>query len=417
MIDSYPPLLSNDVSARLAGAAASTMDRQIAEQPRDVKFCVRCVVSNQRPRITFDDEGVCSACRHAERKHDVIDWDAREVELLKVLERHRRGDGGYDCLVPASGGKDSAFVAHLLKHRYGMNPLTVTWAPFAYTDVGARNFHRFIHAGFDNLTATPNGILHRKLSRLGLDLLGDAWQPFAYGQLNFALQVARRFDVPLVFFGENGEAEYGGSPDANDRPAFAWQDWDRVYLKGRSVDAMIAAGANLGVFSPAETREVSDFYRLPPVEEMTARGIQFHWLGYYRKWVPQENYYYAAEHCGFEANPVRSEGTYSKYASLDDRMDGFHYYLAFAKFGLGRATSDAAHEIRDRHLTREEGVALVRRFDGEFPARHFPAFLSYLGIDEDYFHRVVDRYRPPHLWERAGGEWRLKHAVWHGGTG
>lgn len=138
------------------------------------------------------------------------------------------------------------------------------------------------------------------------------------------------------------------------------------------------------------------------------------WFSYYKKWVPQENYYCAVEHTGFQANPDgRSEGTYSKYASLDDRTDGFHYYLGYIKFGIGRATSDAAHEIRDAHLTREEGVALVHRYDGEFPKKYFHEFLEYLSIRKAEFLEVVDMYRAlsPHLWEKSKDQWVLKHRV------
>jgi hypothetical protein len=154
-------------------------------------------------------------------------------------------------------------------------------------------------------------------------------------------------------------------------------------------------------------------YRLPTFDEIGAMKLQMHWWAYYHKWTPQENYYYAAEKSGFEANPEgRSEGTYSKYASLDDRLDGLHYYLAFIKFGIGRCTSDAAHEIRDGHITRDEGVALVKRFDGEFPGRHFKEFLEYLDIDESQFWQVVDSWRRPEIWKKSGEEWELRHAVY-----
>ena len=138
-----------------------------------------------------------------------------------------------------------------------------------------------------------------------------------------------------------------------------------------------------------------------------------HWFSYYKRWLPQENYYYALEHTGFEANKGRSEGTYSKYASLDDKTDGFHYYLGFIKFGLGRATSDAAHEIRDGHISREEAVALVKRYDGEFPSRNFDMFLDYIGISEERFHEVIEYYRNKsgHIWKHSHGNWVLRHTV------
>ena len=138
-----------------------------------------------------------------------------------------------------------------------------------------------------------------------------------------------------------------------------------------------------------------------------------HWFGFYHHWTPQENYYYSAEHTGFQANPEgRTEGTYSKYAQIDDLTDSFLYYMMYIKFGFGRATSDAAHEIRDGHITREEAVALVRRYDGEFPHKHFSVFLDYLDLTEDEFWQIVDRFRQPHIWQKVNGEWELRHHVW-----
>ena len=387
---------------------------QLKNQPKEVAYCKKCVISNQRPRITFDKEGVCSPCHFAERKKNEIDWKSREKELVDLLDRHRSSDGSYDVIVPGSGGKDSSSVAYKLKHKYGMHPLTVTWAPFIYTDIGFENFYSFIHSGFDNITCWPNGINHRKLARLSFDLLGDPFQPFVYGQVNYPFQIATKFNIKLVFYGENGEAEYGGSTKSNDKPCFSWDDFAEVYMMGSKIDNLMDRGIELGVFSEEEKNEISAFYRLPSIEELKAKDIAFHWFSYYQRWIPQENYYFAHEHTNLKANPEgRSEGTYSKYASLDDKTDGFHYYLAFLKFGIGRATSDAAHEIRDGHINREEALALVKRYDGEFPKRHFQEFLSYLDISEENFRRVIDSYRAPHLWTKENDTWKLNHAVWH----
>ena len=134
-------------------------------------------------------------------------------------------------------------------------------------------------------------------------------------------------------------------------------------------------------------------------------------MGFYELWRPQDKYYYAVEHCGFEPNPDRTEGTYSKYSSLDDRIDGFHYFTTYVKFGIGRATYDSAQEVRNGHLTREEAVALVRKFDGEFPKKYFGDFLEYTGISEDTFWHVIDSARSPHLWRKDGNEWALRHVV------
>ena len=387
------------------------LERRLHLLPKEVRYCTRCVVSNQRPLIKFDAEGVCNACRFAAEKYRTIDWRARELQLQALLERHRRTDGTWDVIVPCSGGKDSAYVAHQLKARYGMHPLTVTWAPFRYTDIGFQNFTNFVDAGFNNLMAWPSGRFHRKLALLSFEELGDAWQPFAYGQMCYAFHIALRFGIPLVFFGENGEAEYGGDPKNKDKPYNPVDDWAMLYFKGATIDGFVDFGLKHKPYLTADDVHPSDltFYRPPAVDALQQAGVQMHWYSYYHKWVPQENYYYSVDHTGFCANAERSEGTYSKYASLDDRLDGFHFYLAYIKFGMGRTTQDAAHEIRDGHLTREEGVALVRRFDGEFPARYFKDFLDYLQIDEEHFWKVVDAWRRPHHWERVNGEWTLRH--------
>jgi N-acetyl sugar amidotransferase len=395
--------------------SSKILDRQLVESPEVVQFCKRCVMSNQRPRIQFDEDGICGACKYKAVK-DNIDWSVRERELIELCSQYRRDDGRFDVIVPASGGKDSARVAHELKSVYGMHPLTVTWAPFEYTPIGYENFRNFIKVGgFNNLMAWPNGYVHRKLSRLAFEALGDAWQPFTYGQVCYAFHMAKHLGIELVFFGENGEAEYSGDPRVYDLKGMPFEIWAEQYFKGAMVDDLVEYGLSETDYFTEDDFDQSDlqFYRPPEIEEMKDLGVEFHWFSYYKKWIPQENYYYASEHTGFQANPEgRSEGTYSKYASLDDQMDGFHFYLAFIKFGIGRTTADAAHELRDGHISRDEAIALVRRFDGEFPQRWYREFLDYLQISEEEFWAIMDKFRQPHIWQKVNGTWQLKSAVY-----
>lgn len=372
--------------------------------PLEVKFCKKCTISNQRPRIGFDEEGVCSACRFAEYKRKQVDWNLREKELRDLCDRFRKNDGSYDVVVPSSGGKDSASVAHKLKYKYGMNPLTVTWAPHLYTDIGWRNYEAAIRVGnLDNIMGSPNGNIHRKLTKLAFDILGDPFQPFIYGQANFPMQIALKFKIPLLMYGENGEVEYGGDMKNAFKPTRDYrEDHKKHYFSGIAPEDMINFGIDKKDLPP---------YLAPDADELDSIGTEIHFFSYYSKWTPQENYYYCVENTGFRANPERTEGTYSKYASLDDRLDGFHYYLAFIKFGIGRATSDSAHEIRDGHLTREEGVNLVRKFDGEFPKNNFKVFLEYCSMTEEHFWEVIDSWRSTHLWENINGKWKLKYQV------
>jgi N-acetyl sugar amidotransferase len=385
----------------------SVQDRyqeRMKNQPREVVYCQKCVISNQRPRIRFDENSVCSACNYAEKKHHQIDWNAREDEFRVFLDAYRSKKGDYDVIVPCSGGKDSSSVAHQLKTKYGMHPLTVTFSPLMYTDNGWGNIQRFIRSGFDNILFTPNGEVYRRMCRLGFEVMGDPFQPFIYGVKAFPLQMALQYDIPLIMYAENGEVEYGGDDKNEDSPFHdTGEDLVKHYFSGITPEDWVdfgIKGEDLTPFLPPESKKLQ------------ALGIRCLFFGYYNKWIPQENYYYAAEHTGFQPNPDgRSEGTYSKYASLDDRMDGIHYYMAYIKFGIGRTTSDAAHEIRDGHLTREDGVALVHRFDGEFPHKYFKEFLEYTDLTELKFQEIVDSFRLPHIWMNENGVWKLKHQV------
>lgn len=386
--------------------------------PEEVIYCKKCVISNQRPSsvhehiakpsdkkntIAFDEHGVCCACNFAEYKK-TIDWDEREQQLLRLLDKHRSKDGSYDVIVPGSGGKDSCFVSHQLKHEYGMHPLTVTWAPHLYTDVGWRNMQNWIHSGFDNVLVTPNGKVHSLLTKLAFENLGHPFQPFVIGQANMAPNIAVKLNIPLIFYGENG-AEYGNtSRDVHSPLRPLPVSSDNPFFGGVSAQELIGKG----MIAPGDL----DIYLPPPMEKMQRMGLEAHFLGYYKNWSPQDNYYYVSERMKFEANPDgRSEGTYSKYASLDDKIDGFHYFTTFIKFGIGRATYDASQEIRDGRITREEGVALVRRYDGEFPQKYFQDFLEYIDISEERFWELIDSFRSLHLWEKTGEGWRLKHQI------
>lgn len=373
--------------------------------PENVKFCKKCTISNQRPRITFDEKGVCSACNYAEFKKNSINWTDREKELVTLLDKHRRDDGEYDVLVPCSGGKDAGYIVHELKHKYGMNPLSVTWAPHIYTDIGWQNLHNMTRIGdVANVLGTPSGKVHRKLTKLSFEILGDPFQPFIYGQTNYPLQVAVQHGISLIMYGENGEVEYGGDMKNAFKPTRDYKtDHKKHYFSGLSPEDLVEYGLSEKDLKP---------YMAPSNELLEKNNTEIHFYGYYKRWIPQENFYYCVEHNGFQPSPERSEGTFTKYASLDDQLDGFHFYLAFIKFGIGRCTSDTAHEIRDGHISREEGIALVRKYDGEFPLKWFKTFLDYCDISEEYFWEVINSWRSPHLWYMdEEGEWRLKHQI------
>jgi N-acetyl sugar amidotransferase len=391
--------------------------------PSEVVFCERCVMSNQRPAsipefkhnrnrdgakyLKINDDGICDACKHAEVKKS-INWVEREQKLKELLDKYRRHDGKYDCLVPGSGGKDSVYQAHILKYKYGMHPLLTTWPPILYTDYGYQNFKNWIEiGGFDNITYKQNGKVMKLLTKLAIENLFHPFQTFILGQKNLAPKIAANFGIDLVFYGEN-EAEYG-NPIADNSNSLR----DKSYFTMENMDEMILSGLPISEITKKYDVDLVDLNTfLPlPADEFEKTNIQIHYLGYYLKWIPQEAYYYAVENVDFKARPFRTQGTYSKYNSIDDKIDDLHYYTTFIKYGIGRATYDASQEIRNNHLKREEGQALVRRFDGEFPDKYFDEIMNYIGMNSSDFHQLCDDFRSPHLWGKRDGKWELRHNV------
>lgn len=373
--------------------------------PHDVQYCKKCVISNQRPRIVFDEQGVCNACNYWEKKASDIDWDDRKRQLKDLCDRHRKNDGSFDVLVPSSGGKDSVYVAHILKTVYGMHPLTMTWAPHVYTEIGFRNLQAKIHSGFNNILIFPDGYIHRQMTRISTILLGDPFQPFIYGQTYLPLKIAKSYGINLIFDGENGEAEYGGDPSAENAVGFSAADADEFWLSGFPIEDWLDHGfseKDLTIYMPPSQKEFEG-----------QQSIERHFASYYLNWQPQTHYYYCVENTNFKANPNgRSEGTFSKYASLDDGIDPYHYYFALLKFGIARATSDAAHEIREGLIDRDEAISLVQRYDHEEPTSETKElFKRYCGFSDSDLADIEHKWRNLRHWKEKNGCWLLKKNI------
>ena len=409
--------------------------------PKEIKFCNNCTYNNQKPNseiefkhniktkkpiIGFNKNEVCDACNRGLEKQS-INWKSRENELLELCNKYRKKDGSYDCLVPGSGGKDSFFAAHILKYKYKMNPLTVTWAPHIYTEWGWKNFKSWISSGFDNYLFTPSTLTHRLLTRLALENLFHPFQPFMLGQMLFPPKIAMKLKIPLIFYGENPD-EYGNKKNKIDSPKkdikfFSKEKSDDFFISGLNRKQLLEYGVS-----------DNDLIAYKPInkDEVSKSNINVQYLGYYLRWHPQENYYYTIENSNFTPSPERTPGTYSKYSSIDDKLDDLHYYTTYIKFGMGRATYDSAQEIRNGEIDREEGVELVRKFDGEYPIRFENELFEYLSMDsknfpkasrklknpimtKEYFDKLTDKFRSPHLWYYSSSEkkWKLRKTVFN----
>ena len=391
--------------------------------PDKIEYCQSCTYSNQRPSSSVElknknndkkdlinfKNGTCDSCKFSLIKENEIDWKNREQELLTLLDKHRSKDGSYDCIVPGSGGKDSVFASHILKKKYNMNPLTVTWAPHMYTDIGHKNFISWIDTGIDNILYTPNGDVHRKLTKLAFQNICHPFQAFIIGQKQIGPRMADKFNIPLIFYGDN-PAEHGNNIEDNFKPQMDLEfytgekDYDKITLGGVSAKDLINQNiVNIKDLNP---------YLPTSKETCVSKNIQVHYLSYYLRWDPQECYYYAVNNANFVPNPSRTEGSYSKYSSLDDKLDCLHYYTTYIKYGIGRATYDSSQEIRNKKITRDEGVALVKKYDGEKPSLYLDECLEYLDMNKDEFWSIINNARSEHIWKKTNEGWELRKPIW-----
>ena len=399
--------------------------------PLEIKYCVKCNLSNQRPTsvneyfhtnttehstVEFDEKGVCYGCNFVEKEfNNTINWKDREKELIELCDKYRKNNGEYDCIVPGSGGKDSIYASHVLKYKYKMNPLTVTWSPHLYTDIGKKNFESWIHnGGFDNFLYTPNPRVQGKITREAVKRILHPFQPFIIGQKTFALKMAAKFNTPLIFYGEMGGK--GGKKTKHTDKSFnqtknqkgfevdplLGHNFEDSYLGGKKIAEYLDEGYNLNDF---------ESYRPLNPEIIEKKNIEFYYLSYFLRWIPQENYYYSVKHVDFQANDERTNGTHTKYISLDDKIDGFFYYTSFIKFGIGRTMLETAEEIRHGHTTKEEGISLIEKFDGEYPTKYEQEFYDYIGMNKDEFTEICDKFRPDHIWGKKSNRWVLKKTI------
>jgi N-acetyl sugar amidotransferase len=365
-----------------------------------VQYCKTCLMPNTRPRVVFDDDGVCNACITAKEKHQQIDWDARRGEFLEYVERFRPESGPYDCLVPWSGGKDSSAIAYKLKFEFGLNPLLVTFSPLLPNDIAVHNREQLINCGFDHVMVRPNQKVSRQLARRFFEERGNPKIHWDAGINAIPVQMAVKYKIPLVFYAEHGESEYGGRVLSEEHRKL--RDFTEV------LEHQIGDDPMNWVDDRIEENDLAP-YLYPDLAEVEEVGVKALYFAYFFKWSMFENYEYIRDKIDFHtAENGRTDGTFTNFDSLDDKIDNLYYYMQFIKFGFGRATRDACRMIQNHQLSREQGLKHVHDFDGEFPQTYCQDALEYLGLSEPQFADLVDLHRNPEIWERRGNAWHLR---------
>ncbi len=359
-----------------------------------IQYCRRCVLPETKPDLQIDDDGICSACRAYESR-SVVDWRARRAELAEILERYRSKDrSNYDCVIPVSGGKDSMFqVITILE--MGANPLCVYVQTDMLTDIGRRNLENLRRLGVDVLEFQTNPVVRRKINRIGLTQVGDIGWPEHLTIFTVPVQVAVRYNIPLLIWGENPQNEYGG-PAADQNSNILARRWLEEFggLLGMRVSDLLGQdGIEHHHLIP---------YSYPSDEDLKRVGVTGLFLGYFMPWDGFTNALLAQGH-GFEVFPTAIENAFINYENLDNAYMGVHDFFKFLKFGYGRASDNASMHIRRGRLDRNHAIEICRRFDGNLPETYLgiplQAVLDDINMSREEFGRVCERFTNKKLFQ------------------
>ncbi|KKR58814.1 MAG: N-acetyl sugar amidotransferase [Candidatus Curtissbacteria bacterium GW2011_GWA1_40_47] len=374
-----------------------------------MRYCARCLYpENAKPAIIFDDEGVCSGCRYHESREG-INWREREKKLSEILEEYkkkaRKKSNPYDCIVPVSGGKDSHYQVWLLKEVYGMNPLLVTFNHGFNSYLGLENLRNLVNkSGCDLLRFTANPHSVKKVSRYMLKKVGDLTWHYHAGIRTLPFQVAVKYKIPLIVWGEHGFAELTGMFTLDDMVEFT--KWTRQEHDMRGFEPEDLINKESGV-----TGQDIVPYIYPTdeeIERINAKGI---YLSNFVYWNAKDQADLMIKKWGFKQMDRPRDRTFVLYAKIDDHANDVHDFLKYLKFGYGRTTDDASMEIRHGRMTREEGIKLVNKYDHVVP-RTLNTYLRFLGISEKEFYDAVEPMRDLNIWQKnPDGTWETTDSV------
>lgn len=359
-------------------------------------WCTNCLAMSTRPRITFDRLGKCNACVWMEKKKS-LNWNNRQQELEQLLDKHRRNDGGYEVVVPVSGGKDGSYVAYNLKHKYGMKVLALTVTPALSLEIGDQNLKAFIASGYNHISINPDFKVMQTLNKTGYIEMGFPYYGWLIAIQSAVVRMTSQLGINLIFYGEDGEVEYGGTNETSKDPIFDVNYMKKIYLENGYDKVLKSSGLSENELF---------FFQFPSNETLERSPIDItHW-SYFENWDPYRNYLSAKEHCGLVEAQDSNSGTFTNFSQNDQALYSLHAYLMYLKFGFGRATQDACIEIRRGAMNRKQALNLVHLYDGQYPDIYLKYYLDYYQLTKSEFDVVLDSWANTNLFEKVNGNWK-----------
>ncbi|MFA4825898.1 MAG: N-acetyl sugar amidotransferase [Methanoregula sp.] len=362
-----------------------------------MKYCTQCILPDTRPNLTLDAEGICNACRTHESRPK-IDWEKRERAFLKVIEHAKKQSKGYDCLIPVSGGKDSTWqVMKCLE--YGLNPLTVTWKTPARTLIGQKNLDNLISLGVDHIDYQINPKVEKMFLYKVLVDEGSTAIPMHLALFNIPLKIAVTFKIPLVIWGENSAFEYGGTKE--EQNGFRL---DSTWLKKFGVTH--GKTARDWISDELTEKQLTPYFG-PSDHDMDISGVSAIFLGYYFPWDPSTTFEVAKSH-GFKCREEGPKTGFYNFADIDDDFISIHHWLKWYKFGFTRLFDNLSLEIRNGRITRAQAIQIVKETGDQIPYEDIDKFCNFIGISQEHFFSVIEKFRNPKIWIKQNNKWRIK---------
>jgi len=352
-----------------------------------IKYCKVCVLPSTKPDLGFDQNNICDACNNYQNRKS-IDWKKRYEDLLILVKKYKNIDfSNWDCVVPVSGGKDSTYqVLQVIK--LGLNPLCVTSTTCDLSDLGKKNIQNIKNLGVDLIEVSPDPKIRARLNAIGLKRVGDISWPEHVGIFTIPVQIALKFNIKLIVWGENSQNEYGGPSEASNSNILnrRWLEEFGGLLGMRTSDIIKLDNIH---------KKKLIHYEYPSEELLKNAQIEGVFLGHYIPWDGLNNSLIAQMN-GFSTYEKLVEGSIVNYENLDNHQTGIHDYFKFLKFGFGRASDIASLLIRRGKLDRSDAIKLVKKLDGKFPwyylGKKLEDILKPLNISIDEFVNICDEF-------------------------
>jgi len=368
----------------------------------EVIYCKECFMPSTRPRIQFNSQGVCNGCTYNSNRKTEINWFARRLELEELIAKNKTKDTNptYDCVLGWSGGKDSSAIALKLKTDLGLNPLLVTFSPLIPTPEGDFNRRALQSFGFDSVFISPSIKTSQHLSKRFFIERGDPKVHWNAGVNAATINIASALHIPIIFYAEHGESEYGGKVNSIEN--------SRKRTHESILENLIGDDPINWIDDKIGIKELDPYLIKPKL----VSEVEILYFAYYFPWDVVKNLETVEGSVEFKRNRRgRTYGTFTDFDSLDDVMDDLYYYMQYVKFGFGRCLRDCARQIQRGRMTRSEAFDLIAAHDGEYPEQSIKSSLEYLEINESEFTQIVDSHRRPDIWKKTESDWRLRYPL------